>query len=190
MANPVEIYCGARLLFRFNPTPSSIAFSLNKVGNSPMDIPTFIRPWMYDFTSQDRNITVTTTLMNMEVYNAAIPGTGTILDQLEDLLYLQSGNWTLAGTQTYLEIFVPYQAPLSAGHDLTVLYPPTGNTDYLMDISSVPSGVAPVGGPVRALYDKIYYIYPQGMEFNRDEAGVNRVHVTMTFKEVWEAIKI
>jgi hypothetical protein len=190
MANPVELYCGTRLLFRFNPTPSNIGFNLNKVGNSNMDLPTYIRPWMFDFTSQDRTLSVTVTLMNISAYDPTIPGTGTILDQLEDLLYIQSCNWTIAGTKTYLELFVPYPLPLSAGHNLTTLYPATGNADYLMDQNSIPTGVYPAGGPTRSLSDKIYYVYPQAMDFPRDEASVNRVHVTLTFKEIQEAIKI
>ena len=190
MVNPVELYCGTQLMFRFNPTPTSVGFTLSKVGNSNMDLPMYIRPWVFDFTSQDRTLTVTAVLMGLSNYDSAVPGTGSIMDQIEDLLYIQSCNWTMSGSKPYLEMFVPYQSPLSASHNLAALYPSTGNADYLMDQASVPTGVYPAGGATRALYDKIYYVYPQGMDIDRGEASVNRVRVTLTFQEVQEVIKI
>lgn len=188
MANPIEIYAGTTLLFRFNPAPNNITFNIQKTGNMPMDLPTFIRPWMYDFTSQNRTLSVQTAIMYLEPYTTK--GTGTILDQIEDLLYIMSGNWWTTGA-TYLTLYVPYPNAMAASHDLSVLYPSTGNADYALDAGSVPaSGADPVGGPTRAKADKKYYIYPTDMAVNRDEASVNRVRITISFMEVQEVVKI
>ena len=190
MANPVEIYFGTTRLFRFNPTPQNVTVDISKVGNSPMDIPTFIRPWMFDFTSQNRVINIRTTLLSLSAYDSAYPGTGSILDQIEDLMYIMSGNWCTSG-DGYLQLYVPYPSPLDASHDLTALYPSTGNTDYLLDQGSVPTGESPAGsGVTRALADKVYYVYPQQMNIERDEASVNRVRVALQFTEVGLVVKI
>jgi len=153
-----------------------------------MDLPMFIRPWMYDFTSQTRNLTVNATILYLETYSTK--GTGTILDQIEDLLYIMSGNWWATSTP-YLTLYVPYPNAMDASHDMSALYPSTGNADYAMDAGSVPTGGAdPVGGPTRSKTDKKYYVYPTDMVVNRDEASVNRVKITISFMEVQDSVKI
>jgi len=189
-SNPVEIYFGTTRLFRFNPAPQNVTVDISKVGNSPMDIPTFIRPWMFDFTSQSRVINIRATLLSLSTYDSAYPGTGSILDQIEDLMYIMSGNWCTTG-DGYLQLYVPYPSALAATHSLATLYPSTSNTDYLLDQASIPSGEDPVGsGVTRALADKVYYVYPQQMNIERDEASVNRVRVALQFTEVGLVVKI
>jgi hypothetical protein len=207
MTNPIEIYYGTRLLFRFNPMPTNLNFHISKIGNSPMDIPTFIRPWMIDFTSQQRSVSVDATIL-ASTYDVNTPGTGAIADQIEDLLYIFSCNWANVGptgiyptgeSGNYLMLFVPYPTPLTtATHSMASLYPDTGNSDYLLDRNSVPysgQGGATVppgsGSPyTRIGADKIYYVYPQDFDYKRDPASVNRVNVSMSFLEVSEVIKI
>jgi hypothetical protein len=188
MANPVELYNGTTRMFRFDPMPQNITFDLQKTGNSPMDIPTYIRPWMFDFSSQARNVTINVTLMSLSAYDSSIPGTGTILDQIEDLTYIMSGNWV---TDIPLELFVPYPQPINVSRDLSGYYNSNGNTDYELDLASLPSGVYPSGsGITRNRSDKIYYVYPQSFNVVRDEASVNRVKVTLTFQEANSILKI
>jgi len=190
LANPVELYFGTTRLFRFNPTPQTITIDISKVGNSPMDIPGFIRPYMFDFTSQSRVINIRATLLNLSAYDGAYPGTGSILDQIEDLMYIMSGNWCTSG-EGYLQLYVPYPSALDAAHSLTTMYPSTSNSDYLLDQGSIPSGESPVGsGVTRALADKVYYVYPQQMNIERDEASVNRVRVALQFVEAGYVVKI
>jgi len=209
MSNPVEIYYGTTRLFRFDPMPTGVSFHLSKAGNSPMDLPTWIRPWMFDFTSQQRSITIRATIIP-STYNSSYPGSGSIADQIEDLLYIMSCNWygtplgnyPASGSGNYLLLFVPYPAAMDSTHNANMagvpptipstMYPPGGNADYELDAASVPgSGVWPAGmGVTRAAADKIYYIYPQDFDYERDEASVNRVHVTLTFTEVQDSIKI
>jgi len=145
---------------------------------------------LFDFTSQTRTINIRATLLeNLTTYDDTYPGTGSILDQIEDLLYIMSGNWCT--TDDYLQLYVPYPAALNATHDLTLLYPDSGNTDYALDQASVPTGETPSGsGVTRASADKVYYVYPQSMNIERDEASVNRVHVTLQFTEVGLVVKI
>ena len=177
-------------MYRFNPDPQTITVDISKVGNSPMDIPTFIRPWVFDFTSQNRVISISTTLLNMSAYNSAYPGTGSILDQIEDLMYIMSGNWCTSG-DGYLQLYVPYPIALDPTHSLAALYPNTGNSDYNLDQASIPTGESPAGsGVTRSLADKIYYVYPTQMNIQRDEASVNRVHVTLQFMETSFVVKI
>jgi hypothetical protein len=189
MVNPVEVYYGTTRLFRFDPMPTNVTFDLNKVGNSPMDLPSYIRPWMFDFTSQQRTLTIRATLINRSSYDADYPGTGSILDQIEDLMYIMSGNWNTSNG--YLQLFIPYPTAIDATHNLSTMYPSTGNSDYALDAASIPNTEWPVGSSVlRTLSDKIYYVYPQSMNVDRDEASVNRVHVTLTFQEVQDVLKI
>lgn len=193
MANPVELYDGSShaLLFRFNPGPQNITFQLSKVGNSPLDIPTYIRPWMFDFTSQNRQININATLLS-STYNSLVKGTGSILDQLEDLMYVMSCNWF---SSEPLYLFVPYPAPLNSAYPLATQYTAAGNTDYARDQESVKgysSSVVfpPVTGQTRTGYDKLYYVWPQDMSVERDEASVNRVRVSLSFIEVDQVLKI
>ena len=199
MSNPVELYAGVTRLYRFDPMPQSVDFQLMKSGSTPIDIPGQIRPWMFDFTSQDRTITINATLLNT-TYDANTPGTGSILDQLEDLFYIFSGNWTLSSTDQFLTLYVPYSMGFttsrSGARTLTGYYPTNGNSDYAKDLASIPgydgtTPVEPVGSSItRAGADKKYYVHPFNMGVNRDEASVNRVKVTMQFKEVEDVIKI
>ena len=163
-----------------------------------MDIPSYIRPWMFDFTSQNRQITIRTMIQAITPFSSDAPnaagmggGTGSILDQIEDILYIMSGNWWSVSTP-YLTLYVPYPTSMNASHDLLQLYPASGNTDYAMDQASVPTGTTePVGsGVTRTKTDKKYYIYPVEADLPRDEASVNRVNISLTFMEVQDSVKI
>ena len=194
MANPVELYHGSTKLYRFDPNPQRVSFQLTKVGNTPMDIPGQIRPWMFDFTSQSRQLTITATIIP-STYDPTNPGSGNIIDALEDMLYIFSCNWNITGGDGYLTLYVPYPAALNSSHDLTSMYPANGNTDYLQDQGSVPGYVTPAVDPAgssvtRSGFDKKYYVYPQDLTIERDEASVNRVKFTAIFLEVNTSVKI
>lgn len=188
MANPIELYCGATRLYRFNPSPTNISFNISKVGNMSFDIPGQIRPWMFDFSSQARTISLAATLVPTTRDNS-YPGSGTLLDQIEDLTYIASCNWTRAGTEAFLRLYVPYPAALSSSSILSTYYTSADNTDYEQDQASIPF-TTDVSGVSRSGYDKVYFVYPTDFTVTRDEASVNRVRVTMNFLEINESIKI
>lgn len=190
-------------MYRFNPMPTNVSLEIMKTGNSAMDIPTFIRPYMFDFTNQQRRFTVNATLI-ASTYVPDVPGTGSILDQIEDLLYIVSANWVgraLSGGnagENFLRMFVPYPTAMSTTHSpsMTDMYTesstsPSVNADSTLDVVSVPDdAVSPYGGYSRLLTDKVYYVYPDGMSIPRDAASVNRVNITLQLVEVQEVIKI
>ena len=167
-----------------------------------MDIPTYIRPWMFDFSNQARSLNLEMNSISKSPYDAAVPGTGSVLDQFEDLVYLMSGNWYgRAGvTEGFMRMFVPFPSSMDATHNaaLADMYPattslisPSPNSDSSLDASSVPdTGSSTYGGIPRLRTDKVFYVWPMGITMNKGPASVVRVPFTLSFIEVQDAVKI
>ena len=127
MSSYTTLACSGSITFTFFLSPQVITPEMHKTGLTDLEIPGMKRPMSFDGVSQNRIITINCTLMSLQAYNAALPGTGTILDQIADLDIIAGKKGTLCA------LFVPYPENLSAGHEADAEIGPTAYlTQYVV----------------------------------------------------------
>ena len=78
---------GGDVVFTFDPVPTGVTFDIdNAAGKMSLDLPSFARPLVMNSRSSERRLVIKTVLLGTDF------GEETILNQLDDLLYIMSGN--------------------------------------------------------------------------------------------------
>ena len=154
--------------YTFDPTPTDVTISLDLgQGQMNMDIPTNIRPYLYDFRSATEEITIKAMLLTSNY------STNTILKDYDDLRYIMSGEATgeVSDGMYYLEI--PFSETLG-----TTARTYSRNTDASLD-----------NGMFASANDYVrFVVFPKS--FTIDKITANIIYVTLTFTSVQSVVSL
>lgn len=150
-------------LFTFNPVPSDVSFRMdNSPGKSAMDLPSYHRPTVFWMTSQNRKLTIKAAILGSSFSGS------TILDQLDDLMYIMSG-----AASDYLQVRVPVGSENMSGSPSSY-----STSDSAKDNAMFETG------------DNYMQFFCHPDDFSIDKITVNVVYVTLSFSEVADVISI
>lgn len=163
--------------FTFNPEPTSININIDKSGQNIIELPGHIRGTAFDTMTQTRVINISFVLMSLDSYVSSSPGTGTILDQKQELERVMRGigqayeDGGLGSDIRFLILKIDWPEALSSSFRT------------LNDISITSSGSTSYEHETDQTWNK-FFVLPKNLTFDKGESSVNRVKGTMSFAEI------